>query len=121
MTTMPPRNEESQDFPVSPLLNSTVDDLLAQIEHEAKCRRREARALRRRIRRQRRKVQPLHLRVVRTSSTIASAGLALIGAVAFAASGIMFLLGDVVTAKSLLALASAAWSGAAGVVVLSRR
>ncbi|MFF3843412.1 hypothetical protein [Streptomyces sp. NPDC001930] len=121
MTTMPPQNEENQDFPVPPLLNSTVDDLLAQIEHEAKCRRREARTLRRRIRRQRRQAQPLHLRIVRTSTTISSAGLAAIGAAAFVASGVMFLLGDMNTAKNLLAFASAAWSGAAGVMIFSRR
>ncbi|MFE0777658.1 hypothetical protein [Streptomyces sp. NPDC058861] len=121
MTTMPPRSGESQEFPVPSLLSSTVDDLLAQIEHEAKCRRREARALRRRIRRQRRQAQPLHLRIVRTVSVTVSAGLVLIGLVAFVASGVLFLNGDKDTAKALLGLASAAWGGAAAVAFFSRR
>ncbi|MFB8314694.1 hypothetical protein ACFC5T_40250 [Streptomyces sp. NPDC055961] len=121
MTTMPFQREESQDSPVPSLLNSTVDEILAQIEHEAKCRRREARALRRRIRRQRRRAQPLHLRIVRTTSTVASAGLAVIGTAAFVASGVVFLRGDMDTAKNLLALASAAWGGAAAVAFFSRR
>ncbi|MGW6538582.1 hypothetical protein ACWGBV_33275 [Streptomyces sp. NPDC055051] len=121
MTTMPPPSGEGQDFPVPSLLNSTADDLLAQIEHEAKCRRREARALRRRIRRHRRQARPLHLRVIQTGSFLVSSGLVLTGLAAFVASGVMVLNGDEATAKALLALASAAWGGAAAVAFFSRR
>lgn len=103
--------------PNSPLLSTTTEELLAQIEHEVKCRRRQARALRR----ERRKEQPFHLRVVRASTTISSAGLAVIGTIAFVAAGVMFLLGEVNEAKALMALASAAWSGAAGLAIFSRR
>ncbi|MGW6569270.1 hypothetical protein [Streptomyces sp. NPDC054975] len=121
MTTMPSLPEESQRHPASPLLSTTAEELLAQIEHEAKCRRRQARALRRELRRQRRKEQPLHARVVRVSTAISSAGLAAIGAIAFTAAGVMYLLGHIAEAKALLALASAAWSGAAGLAIFSRR
>ncbi|MFF9011862.1 hypothetical protein ACF09C_02670 [Streptomyces sp. NPDC014870] len=107
--------------PNSPLLSTTTEELLAQIEHEAKCRRRQARALRRSLRRERRKEQTLHLRVVRATTSISSAGLAVIGAIAFVAAGVMFLLGEANEAQALMALASAAWSGAAGLAIFSRR
>jgi hypothetical protein len=115
------RDEQAKNPPASDLFTSTIEDLLAQIEHEATCRRREARALRRRIRRQRRQAQPVYLRVVHGSSRICSGGLALVGVTAFIGAGVVFLRGDVNTAKHLLALASAAWSGVAGMVIFSRR
>ncbi|MGW9241288.1 hypothetical protein ACWGRL_21605 [[Kitasatospora] papulosa] len=121
MTTMHPRDDQDQNLPAPTLLNSTIEDLLVQIEHEATCRRREARALRRRIQRQHRRERPMHIRVAQSASKACSAGLALIGVTAFVAAGVCFFIGEVTTAKQLLTLASAAWSGAAGVVIFSRR
>lgn len=122
MTTMPPRDGNGQDLPTSvpPMLSSTIEDLLVQVEHEYACRRREARALRRRIRCQRLRKQPMRVRAIRCAIKVGTVGLSLIGMVAFAAAVVVYILGDTIAARDLFALAASAWGGVAAVKILSR-
>ena len=111
MTTMHPDSGRGQDVPISVLLSSTPEDFLAQIEHESICLRREARALRRRLRRERR--HELRVCVVRFAVKAGAVGLTVAGAAVFAAAVVVLVLGHVTEAMELFVIATAAWAGVA--------
>ncbi|MFJ8273781.1 hypothetical protein ACIQ8G_26465 [Streptomyces sp. NPDC094154] len=111
MTTMHPDDSRDQDVPVP--LGDAPEDVLARIEHDSTCVRREARALRRRLRRQRRREMPWHVRVVRFTVKAGAVGLVVAGTVVFAAATAMLVLGHVAGAMELYVVATAAWAGVA--------
>jgi hypothetical protein len=111
MTTMHPDGRRGQDVQASLLLSSTPEDFLAQIEHESVCLRREARALRRRLRRER--WHEVRVRVVRFAVKTGAAGLAVAGTAVFVAAVIVLVLGHMPEAMELFGIATAAWAGVA--------
>ncbi|WP_405416747.1 hypothetical protein [Streptomyces rubiginosohelvolus] len=111
MTTTPNHGDRNQRLSASPYVDRTLEQLLAEIEHELRCRRRDARARRRQLRRQ----QPFRVRAGRA----AGMALAAIGAVAFVAAGVLLLLGGAAVALQLVTLAAAAWGGAAAMVIFT--
>ncbi|GHD76392.1 hypothetical protein GCM10010317_092870 [Streptomyces mirabilis] len=115
MSTMLPDGGQDQDVSVSVPLTSTPEDVLARIEHESTCVRREARALRRWLRRQRRREMPRHVRVAGFSVRVGAVGLAVGGPVVFVAVTVALVLGHVTAAMELYATATAtaAWAGVA--------
>ncbi|MDW8478318.1 hypothetical protein R3L02_41965 [Streptomyces scabiei] len=115
MTTMHPDGGRGQDVQASPLLSSTPEDFLAQIEHESVCLRREARALRRRLRRRLRRERwhEVRVRVVRFAVKTGAAGLAVAGTAVFVAAVVVLVLGHMPEAMELFGIATAAWAGVA--------
>lgn len=111
MTTMHPDEGRGRDVSLPALLSSTPEDFLAQIEHESVCLRREARALRRRLRRDRR--HELRVRVVRFAVTTGAVGLTIVGTAVFVAAVVVLVLGHVTEAMELFVIATAAWAGVA--------
>ncbi|MFF2384995.1 hypothetical protein [Streptomyces sp. NPDC058108] len=107
MTTM--HAGEGQDVPELSILNSSIDELLAQAEHQLVRQQREVQALRRRARRQRRRA--LHAQAKKFIGKALPVGLACIGTAAFITSVVLMAAGNFGTAKDLLTLAAAAWAG----------
>ncbi|MEV0580941.1 hypothetical protein [Streptomyces sp. NPDC050392] len=112
MTRMHNDGSRNRNVPASPYMERTIEELLAEIEHEAMRRRCEARVLRRRLRRQ----QPLRVRAGKVAGTT----LALIGIIAFVGAGVVFVLGDAMAAGHLVTLAAATWGGAAAMAIFTR-
>lgn len=113
MTTMHPDGGQDQDVSVPVPLTSTSEDVLARIEHESTCVRRETRALQRWLRRQRRREMPRHVRVARFSVKAGAVCLAVAGTVVFVAATVVLVLGHVADAMELYVVATAAWAGVA--------
>jgi hypothetical protein len=113
MTTMHRDGGQGQDFPVPDLLNSTIGDLLAQVEREQARRRYEARELRRRLRRQRRREQPFYVR----SARFGAVALAVTGTAVFTMAVVVYALGHTAEARDLFTMAAAAWAGVAAVQI----
>ncbi|WP_189528167.1 hypothetical protein [Streptomyces sindenensis] len=111
MTTTPNHGDRNENLSASPYVDRTIEELLAEIEHELRLRRRDARARRRQLRRQ----QPLRVRAGRAAGMT----LAAIGAIAFVAAGVLLLLGGLSVALQLVGLAAAAWGGAAAMVIFT--
>ncbi|MEV7060824.1 hypothetical protein AB0N95_35890 [Streptomyces microflavus] len=111
MTSTPNDGDHNQNLSASPYVDRTLEELLAEIEHELRRRRREVHARRRHLRRQ----QPLRVRAGRA----AGMALAVIGAVAFVAAGVLIVLGGAAVALQLVGLAAAAWGGAAAMVIFT--
>jgi hypothetical protein len=119
MTTLPPLGDDGQDLPAPDRAEPVGVRLQAAEIRLACCRadltraRRDVRSLRRQQRRER--LRELRAKVGPRVVVFTSAGLAVLGAVAFAVAVVLLLMGEFSAAKDVLMFAGVAWGGAAAI------
>ncbi|MEU0287493.1 hypothetical protein [Streptomyces sp. NPDC006147] len=120
MTTLPPRDDDREDFLKPDRARSVEAHALQVAEIRLACcregltdARREVRALRRQARRARRRA--LRVKVGPCLGVLSSVGLAALGGVAFVVALALLLMGEFSVAKEVLTFAGVAWGGAAAI------